>query len=184
MALLVAFAIMATAVAPASGQTRNDPPWRDADEAATQLAAGQVRLLNARDALVAAEQRLVDLREAQVGAKEETFVVAAQLQAVQDLATDLAVEAYMSGDALTDVSFALDAGGATDFAYRTTLLSESADVVVQTTAEYFALRSQASDDAVDLAEELGGMDAAIESAAEEITEAELALVDLEWVLFI
>lgn len=161
-----------------------DKPWRDAEEAARQLSDAQVRLLDARDALVAAEERLIELQEAQVGLDEERFVVASELQATRELARDIAVEAYMSGGTITEALYVLDATTATDFAYRTTILTESADAVARSTDHFVRLRSRASQEALTLADEIDGMDRVFELADHEIAKAELALADAEWVMSI
>ena len=185
-AAFVALAVLAS-IPLALAQDTGGPagaPWRDADTAAQQLADAQVRVLDARSGLVAAEQRLVDLIDDARRADEQTLTAASGLQQRLELATDLAVETYISGGALTDALYLLDAGSANDFAYRSTVLSESAVAVLRTTLDYVALRSEASALALGLADEIAGMDRAIELAVEEIASAEIALDQAEWVMSI
>ncbi len=184
LATLVAFVVMSTLLPLAFAQTRAEPPWRDYPEASSQLAEAQVRLLDARDDLVAAERLLVDLGELHVAKNQETFVVASELQASQELARDLAVEAYMSGGTLPDAVYVLDSATANEFAYRTTILAESSDAVLRSSVDYAEQRSRASQAALNLAAEIDGMDRTIELAAREIPLAEAALVQAEWVVSI
>ena len=186
-AVLIALVVMAVSLPLAlaqGGDNASDVPWRDADRASQNLAAAQVRVLDARGGLVAAEDRLRALLDEARQTDEVTVSAASDLQQTRELATKLAVEAYIFGGALTDALYLLDAGSANDFAYRTTVLSESAGAVERTSRDYLALRSVASATALSLAEELASMDRAIELAEEEIVKAEIALEDAEWVMSI
>lgn len=184
--LVGAVALVTVLVAAPLGASRSgaEPPWRDAERAARDLAEAQLRLLDARDGLVEAENRLVALEDELDAVDQETVVLATELQAVREFARDLAVEAYMSGGTLTDALYLLDATTANDFAYRSTLITESAGAVARSTDSYVELRSRADDDAVALSDEMDRMDRRIELARAEIAQAELALADAEWVMTI
>ncbi len=178
-------ALLILGVLPAAlGEDGHRPPWRDAEEAARQLADAQVRLLDARDALVEAEERLVSLRVSEEAKAADTLVIASELQAAQERARRLAVEAYVSGGSISEMLYMLDAATAVDFAFRTTLLSESAEAVARTQEDYAELRAQASQDALDLAAEIDRMAGVIERAEQQIVDAERALEQAEWVMSI
>ncbi len=184
LATLIALAVTATVLPLAFAQTQAEPPWRDYAEASDQLVQAQVRLLDARDELLAAQRRLLDLGDEEVSKNRETFAVASELQASQELARDLAVEAYMFGGTLPNAVYVLDASSANEFAYRRTILAESTDAVLRSSVDYAERQSRASDAALALAAEIDGMDRTIELAAEAISAAEVALVDAEWVVSI
>ncbi len=184
LAVALAVVLVLPALSAAWGQDGREPPWRDADEAARQLADAQVRLLDARDALVEAQDRLEALRASKEANAADTLVIASELQAAQRHARTLAVEAYVSGGSISEMLFLLNAATATDFAFRTTLLSESAEAVARSQSDYIELHSRASEDAKDLAAEIDAMAGVIERAEQEIVDAELALGDAEWVMSI
>jgi hypothetical protein len=93
-------------------------------------------------------EQLTDIDAAIAGALDRTervgdttVDVAEDLRAVRARARSLAVESYMAGSGLPEALYLLDAPTANDFAFRSTLLNESADAVADSTEEYLDLRA-------------------------------------------
>ncbi len=184
IALALAAAVLFASVAGASNQAESDAPWHDADEASEQLADAELRVADARETLAMAEQELADLRASTDANSDETLAVADELVNTQQRARALVVEAYISGGALNDIVYVLDSPTANDFAFRTTLLSEGAEAVARSQTEYFALVEAASQDAVDLADDIEARQRAIARMEQEIIDAEAAIPEAQWVLSI
>jgi hypothetical protein len=186
----LAFAVLVGVIAPAAGQApeespapaADEPPWRDLDQALLQLSEAQAAILDARGELRAAEAELERLLGGVEDNTEDTLAIASELQATQDRARRLAVEAYINGGPITDSLFVLDADSANDFAFRATLLSESARAVASAQTDYAALRNAASEEAVDLADRIDDAKARIRAAELAIVDAEAVIPGAEWVI--
>jgi len=176
--------VLSAVVVPAFGQQNDGPPWRDLDAALRQLADAQTAVLDARQTVRDAEAELDRLDTTVDTNAGDVLAIAAELQATQDRARRLAVEAYVNGGSLTDALFVLDAESANDFAYRSSLLTASVGTVAAFQAKYFELRDAASDEAIVLAERIDEAKANIVAAEQAIVEAEAALPALEWVVTI
>ena len=172
-------------VTPAAGQDGGeDPPWRDLDQALRQLTDAQTSILDARQTLREAEAEFVRLSTNIETNADDVVAIATELQATQDRVRRLAVEAYVKGGSLTGALFVLDAESANDYAYRSTLLTESVGNVSAFEAEYSNLRHAASAEAIALAERIDQAKADIVGAEQAIIDAEAALPQLEWVITI
>lgn len=188
LAAVAAVLVAATVVAvPAFGQSPDDTaatetPWRDLAEAERQLGQGLRDIVNARADLETAEQALVDLL-GQVDSTDQAAVdVASSLQAARERARLLAVEAYINGGPPADSLFVLDASTANDFAYRATLVSQSATSVASAQDNYQELQAVASDEAIALAGQIDAARREILAAERAIVVAEARIPQLEWVV--
>jgi hypothetical protein len=183
--VLLALVTLATVVAPAQSQEGEvAPPWRDLEAAQQDLADLSAGILDAQGAILASEAELAALGATVDTNGDDTAAIAGRLLATQERARRLAVEAYINGGPVTDSLFVLDAASANDYAYRATLMSESAEAVASSQTAYRDLRDAASVEAIALAKRMEDVKREIIRAEAAIAEAETKFADLNWVITI
>ncbi len=183
--VLVALATLATVVAPAHSQEGDTgPPWRDLDAARQDLADVFTAIRQAQTTIADGKAELIALGADIEDNDGTSLSIAGELAAAQDRARRLAVEAYINGGPVADSLFVLDAATANDYAYRATLVSESAQAVASSQTDYRDLREAASDEATALADRISEVKREIIRAEAAIMAAEKLIPDLEWVITI
>ncbi len=164
-----------------SGDAR---PFRDLAAANAELAEANDGLAEALERVDAALALFDERRTLRADVIEEELALATAIQAHEEKARRLAVEAYMTGRGLSDAAYLLDSVSANDWAFRTGVLSESVDAVAASSRSYVELRSEASAAAIDLADAIDEAARAIESAREDVSHLRRVVADAEYVVSI
>lgn len=159
-------------------------PWTDLDAARAQLDEARVEAADAQRALEDAQAQMEALQADREASGASELAYAFELQESGDLAVDLAIDAYINRGRVAEAIYLIDSDTASDLAYRTGLLSGSADAVATTSRRFLSLKENASAESLALADEIARVADAVEAAQRLVATAESAVADAEYVVWI
>jgi hypothetical protein len=183
-ALIVVGVVGASAAVVQARAQTTEFQWSDLPAADAELTEIRADLVQATERLNFTRSVLAEARSTRHGVESDELAYASTMQAFRERARLLAVEAYMSGGALSDAAYLLDSLTANEWAYRTGVLTGSAESVAGSSRSYQELRTQASDTAVALAGTIDDAAKEIRLALDDLARLERLVSRAEYVVWI
>ncbi len=160
----------------------DDPPWDNLEEALLQLTQAEAELELAEKNIDEKERELAELLRAEdkEEALEVTFLL--EMKEAEDLAKELAIEAFMSGDSISSAAYLLDSENVGDLIFRRAILVESTQAVEKQSKVYSEMRDDASVAMIEIAGQVDNILAEILIERAKRNQAEEKILQAEYVV--
>tara|TARA_B100000929_G_C15421121_1_gene391391 strand:+ start:91 stop:999 length:909 start_codon:yes stop_codon:yes gene_type:complete len=122
----------------------SDPPWEDLEAALLQLTETEAEFELAEKRIEEKERELTSLLRAEdrEEALEISFLI--EMKETEDLAKELAIEAFMGGDPMSSAAYLLSADSVGDLTFRRAILFETVHAIEKQSQAYAEMRDNAS----------------------------------------
>jgi hypothetical protein len=151
----------------------------DVAEARASLAQATAVRERAELRLAQLEIERAELRARLERASAEVGAITSQIVDAARTARARAIEAYISGGAIEQISAVLDSSGASDASARTAILSNQADEAAAAAYQLQKLKEDNDPEVVTLAERIEGLERRIQQATSDVSQAAALEADAE-----
>jgi len=160
----------------------SSPPWSDLEEALLELTEAETELEVSERKLEEKERELTDLLR--VEDKEEALEISflLEMKEAEDIARELAIEAFMGGDSLSSAAYLLDSASVGDLSFRRAILLETTEAIENQSQVYAEMREAASVSMLEVADQIDDILTAILYEKIIRTEAEDKILKAEYVV--
>lgn len=183
--LVIACGLIVLAGGSGAGGARQDgaePPLRDLARAREDLATAITLRTEAEREVGELQASLAAIDVASVAAAGDSAELVAALETSRTEASAAALDAYVRGQDVAELLYAMDTEAAADATYRTRLVRTRAELVVELSNDYQELRSEASAELLDALDERDRLEAQLLAAEAELAEAKEREDGAAWVV--
>ncbi len=160
----------------------SSPPWSDLEEALLELAEAETELEVSERTLEEKERELTDLLRVEDKEKALEISFLLEMKEAEDIARELAIEAFMGGDSLSSAAYLLDSANVGDLSFRRAILLETTEAIEKQSQVYTEMREAASVSMLEAADQIDDILTAILYEKIIRTEAEDKILKAEYVV--
>ena len=182
VSLLLCVVFLAQSSASIAMKQNGDPPWDDLEAALLQLTEAEAKFESVEEIIEEKERELSSFLRAED--KEEALEISflLEMKEAEDMARELAIEAYMGGDPMSSAAYLLGADSVGELTFRRAILLEAVDAVEKQSKIYAEMRENASVAGLELATQIDDVLVAILVEKQKRSQVEEGIRRAEYVV--